>query len=104
MIKHLLAGAVASVVLTGVAVAQVQVSPIVPPPGSNTTIRAGIAPDGTVHATATSNGVDENGQDVKINQSYQTGPDGTRVMQSQTQTDPDTGNSVTRSTTTTQDR
>jgi len=104
MIKHLLMAAVASVVLTGVAVAQVQMSPILPPPGSDTTIKAGIAPDGTIHATATSRGVDENGQPVKINQSYQTGPDGSRASQSQTQIDPDTGNSITRSTTTTQER
>lgn len=100
MIKHLLAGAVASVLLTGVAVAQIQI----PPPGSDTTIKAGIAPDGSIHATATSKGVDENGQDVKINQSYQAGPGGTQVSHSQTQTDPDTGNSITRSTTTTQER
>jgi len=102
MIKHLLAGAVASVIMSGAALAQVSLLPAPPPGANDTTIKAGIAPDGSIHASTTSKSVDDNGQEVKVNHSFQSGADGTRETHSQTQTDLDSGNSVTTSTTTQQ--
>lgn len=98
MIKHLLAAAAATVLMSGVAVAQTIVVPG-QTPGGDTTIKAGLAPDGSIRASATTKSLDANGQAVKDRQSYQSGPDGTTLGHSQTQTDLTTGDSMTNSTT-----
>jgi hypothetical protein len=115
MIKSLLTAA-ATVVLSGAALAQsappvfapgapppAVIAPAPPPAGpadTNTTIRAHVRPDGSIHASTTKKGLDKNGQPVTERHSYSNGPDGTKETHSQTQTDPATGNTETNTTTT----
>jgi hypothetical protein len=69
-------------------------------PDTSTTIRANVSPDGSVRASTTQKGLDENGQVVTQRNSYSNGPDGTKETHSQTQTDPATGNTETNTSTT----
>jgi hypothetical protein len=105
MFKALLASVAATAMLTGVALAQTTtiITPAPPPaaPTDNTTIRATIGPDGKIDASATQQGIAGDGQVVTEKRSFQNGPDGTTESHSQTQIDPATGNTVTRSTTST---
>jgi hypothetical protein len=106
MIKSLLAATAATALLSGVALAQstTVIIPGAPPPNAHsdgsTTIKANIAPDGTIRAQATQKSLGPDGQPIVDKQSYQTGPEGTQQSHSQRQVDPDTGTAVTNSTTT----
>jgi hypothetical protein len=73
------------------------------PSDNATTIRANIAPDGSIRASTTQQSLDANGQEVTEKHTYRSGPDGTAESHSQIQVDPDTG-SVTTTTTTTEQR
>jgi hypothetical protein len=81
------------------------VIPSAPPPSgpsdSSTTIKATVAPDGTIHAQVTQKSLGPDGQPTVDQHCYQTGPEGTKESHSQTQIDPGTGTAVTNSTTTT---
>lgn len=98
MIKHLLTTAAAAVLMSGVALAQTIVVPA-GTPGGDTTIKAGVAPDGSIRASATTKSLDANGQVIKDQHVYQSGPDGTTLGHTQTQTDLTTGDSTTSTTT-----
>lgn len=109
MIKSFATAAAAITLFSGVALAQSSTTVIIPgtappstaPSDGSTTIKANIAPDGTIHAQATQKTLGPDGQPIVEKHSYRSGPDGTQLSHSQTQVDPDTGTAVTNSTTTT---
>ena len=111
MIKSFLTTAAATALFAGTAMAQTPPTVIIPsqaPPGvptdGSTTIKATLAPDGSVRAQATQKSLDPDGQQVTSQHTYQSDPDGTRISHSQTQVDPVTGDATTNSTTTTSPR
>ena len=111
MIKSLLTTAAAAVILSGTAMAQAPTTVILPsvaqpagPSDGSTTIKAKLAPDGSIDAQATQKSLGPDGQLQTSQHTYQSGPDGTRINHTQTQVDPGTGNAVTNSTTTTNPR
>lgn len=111
MIKSLLTTAAVAVLFSGTAMAQVPPSVVIPPQApsavpsdGSTTIKATLAPDGSIRAQATQKSLDPDGQQVTSQHTYQSGPDGTQIRNSQTQVDPGTGSAVTTSTTTTSPR
>lgn len=105
IIKSLLTTAAATVMISGVALAQAPPTVSIPPAGpsdSSTTIKTNVAPDGSVEASATQKSLSPDGQAIKDKHTYSNGPGGTEESHSQTQIDTDSGNAVTTSTTTTQ--
>jgi hypothetical protein len=119
MTKHLLAGAAAVVLMSGVASAQIYppappptyppapppmpVAPPAPVPGSSTTTTVAPTPDGGYRASTTTKGVDVNGSEVTKKDVYKEGVEGNSETHTKTQTDP-LGETTTRSTTTTAPR
>lgn len=123
MTKHLLAGAAATVLLSGVAFAQTYPPapppPVAPPPlvapapiappvvppapagsSSSTTTTITPAPDGGYRSSTTEKGVDVNGNEVTRKNIYHEGIAGSSETHTKTETDP-FGGTTTRSTTTT---
>ncbi|HZK91795.1 MAG TPA: hypothetical protein VFC56_16765 [Stellaceae bacterium] len=105
MIKTLLTTAAAAAIISGAALAQsppAMINPAIPPAGpvdSSTTMKSMVAPDGSVHASTTQKSLDADGQVTTEKHSYRDDPAGTEETHSQTRIDPDTGNAVTRTTT-----
>ena len=115
MIKHLLAGAAAIVLMSGVASAQVYppapppyppapppiaVAPPAPVPGSSTTTTVAPTPEGGQRSSTTTKGVDINGNQVTKKDVYKEGVEGSTETHTKTQTNP-LGETTTHSTTTT---
>ncbi len=108
MTKHLLAGAVAVVLMSGVASAQVYppapppiaVAPPAPVPGSSTTTTVAPTFNGGYRSSTTTKGVDINGNQVTKKDVYKEGVEGSTETHTKTQTNP-LGETTTHSTTTT---
>jgi len=112
MTKHLLAGVAAVVLMSGVASAQTY--PPAPPPGTpipeiapaasgsstSTTTTVAPSPDGGYRSSTTQTGVDEYGKPVTKKDTYREGALGSSETHSKTETDPSSGGTTTRSTTT----
>lgn len=121
MTKHLLAGAAATVLMSGVALAQTYppappppvpppplvapapvAPPVVPPApvGSSSSTTITPTPDGGYRSSTTEKGVDVNGNEVTRKKIYHEGIAGSSETHTKTETDP-FGGTTTRSTTTT---